>query len=181
MLSFPFNSSTPVVYWNKQLFEKAGLDPNKPPKTWPETFDAAKKLRAAGAPCGFTATWISWTQIENFSAWHNRPIASEGNGLGGTDAKLEINNPLVTTHVANLAEAQKDNSFSYAGRETQPAAKFISGECGMTTSRKKLIGAKVEARPPVPSAADDRAKRIRPEIIDVVPSPPDLPHQRPVP
>jgi sn-glycerol 3-phosphate transport system substrate-binding protein len=68
MLSFPFNSSTPVVYWNKPLFEKAGLDPNKPPQTWPETFEAAKKLRAAGVPCGFTASWVSWTQIENFSA-----------------------------------------------------------------------------------------------------------------
>src|SRR5580692_8251845 len=48
MLSFPFNSSTPVVYWNKDAFKKAGLDPEKPPKTWPETFEAAKKLRAAG-------------------------------------------------------------------------------------------------------------------------------------
>jgi len=131
MLSFPFNSSTPVVYWNKTLFEKAGLDPNNPPKTWPETFEAAKKLRAAGVPCGFTASWISWTQIENFSAWHNRPIASEANGFGGVGAKLDIDNPLVITHVANLAEVQKDNGFSYAGRETQPTMKFISGECGM--------------------------------------------------
>src|SRR5580692_2508755 len=48
MLSMPFNSSTPVVYWNKDAFKKAGLDPEKPPKTWPETFEAAKKLRAAG-------------------------------------------------------------------------------------------------------------------------------------
>src|SRR5690242_15207887 len=45
MLSFPFNSSTPVVYWNKDAFKKAGLDPEKPPKTWPDTFAAAKKLR----------------------------------------------------------------------------------------------------------------------------------------
>ena len=141
MLSFPFNSSTPVVYWNKPLFEKAGLDPNKPPKTWPETFEAAKKLRAAGVPCGFTSAWISWTQIENFSAWHNRPIASEANGLGGFGAKLEIDNPLVATHVANLAEAQKDNSFSYAGRETQPTAKFTAGECGMIQDSSASYGA----------------------------------------
>lgn len=140
MLSFPFNSSTPVVYWNKQLFEKAGLDPNKPPKTWPETFEAAKKLRAAGVPCGFTSAWIGWTQIENFSAWHNLPIASEANGLGGPDAKLEIGTPPVVTHIANLAEAQKDNSFSYAGRESQPTAKFISGECGMIQDSSASYG-----------------------------------------
>src|SRR3954447_2185950 len=140
MLSFPFNSSTPVVYWNKTLFEKAGLDPDKPPKTWPETFEAAKKLRAAGAPCGFTAAWISWTQVENLSAWHNRPIASEANGLGGLGAKLEFNNDLVARHVANLAEAQKDNSFSYAGREDQPTAKFIAGECGLIQASSASYG-----------------------------------------
>ena len=83
MLSLPFNSSTPVVYWNKDAFKKAGLDPEKPPKTWPETFEAAKKLRAAGIPCGFTSAWVSWTQIENFSAWHNSPIGTKANGLGG--------------------------------------------------------------------------------------------------
>ena len=51
MLSFPFNSSTPVLYINKDAFKKAGLDPNKPPRTWPEVGEAAKKLRAAGMQC----------------------------------------------------------------------------------------------------------------------------------
>src|SRR5207253_691638 len=120
MLSFPFNSSTPVVYWNKDAFKKAGLDPDKPPKTWPETFEAAKKLRAAGLPCGFTAAWVSWTQIENFSAWHNIPLATKANGLEGPDTVLEFNNPTVTRHIANLAEAQKDKSFDYGGRTTEP-------------------------------------------------------------
>src|SRR5947209_2068406 len=85
MLSFPFNSSTPVLYWNKDLFTKAGLDADKPPKTWPEILEAAKKLRAGGAQCGITAAWISWTQIENFSAWHNVPLASKANGLESFD------------------------------------------------------------------------------------------------
>ena len=51
-------------------------DPAKPPKTWPEWFDAAKKIRAAGYPCGFTAGWITWTQIEQLNAWHNMPIGT---------------------------------------------------------------------------------------------------------
>ena len=63
MLSLPFNSSTAITYWNKALFKKAELDPDKPPRTWPETFAMAEKLRAAGVPCGFTAGWISWTQL----------------------------------------------------------------------------------------------------------------------
>jgi len=131
MLSLPFNSSTPIMYWNKDAFQKAGLDPDKPPKTWPETFDVAKKLRAAGQGCGFTSAWVSWVQIENFSAWHNLPLATKANGLDGPDAVLEFNNPTVVRHIANLAEAEKDKSFDYGGRTTEPDNKFISGECGI--------------------------------------------------
>ena len=140
MLSFPFNSSTPVVYWNKEAFKKAGLDPDKPPKTWPETFDATKKLRATGLPCGMTAAWVSWTQIENFSAWHNIPLATKANGLEGPDAVLEFNNPTVIHHIAGLAAAQKDKEFDYGGRESQPTAKFIAGECGMLQDSSASYG-----------------------------------------
>ena len=48
MLSFPFNSSSTVMWYNKDAFKKAGLNPDQPPKTWPEVFEAAKKLKAAG-------------------------------------------------------------------------------------------------------------------------------------
>ena len=64
MLSLPFNSSTAIVYWNKDAFQKAGLDPEKPPKTWPETFADAKKLKAGGANCAVVTAWITWTQIQ---------------------------------------------------------------------------------------------------------------------
>src|SRR5882672_7722083 len=74
MLSFPFNISTPILYYNKDLFRAAGLDPEVAPKTWPEVGAAAKRLRAAGAPCGFTTSWPSWINVENFSAFHNLPI-----------------------------------------------------------------------------------------------------------
>ena len=47
MLSFPFNSSTTVFYYNKDAFKAAGIDPNKAPATWPEVALAAAKLKAA--------------------------------------------------------------------------------------------------------------------------------------
>jgi sn-glycerol 3-phosphate transport system substrate-binding protein len=140
MLSFPFNSSTPVTYWNKDAFQKAGLDPEKPPITWPDTFEAAKKLRAAGVTCGFTAAWVSWTQIENFSAWQNIALATKANGLDGFDTVLEFNNPTVTRHIGNLAAAQKDKVFDYGGRTTEPEAKFISGDCGMIQNSSAAYG-----------------------------------------
>ena len=93
LLSMPFNSSTPVLYWNKELMQKAGLDPNKPPKTWPELGEMAKKAVAAGAKCGFTPQWQTWTMIENYGAWHNLPYATKDNGFGGTDIELKFNDP----------------------------------------------------------------------------------------
>jgi sn-glycerol 3-phosphate transport system substrate-binding protein len=131
MLSFPFNSSTPILYYNKDLFRAAGLDPEVAPKTWPEVGAAAKRLRAAGAPCGFTTAWPSWIHIENFSAYHNLPIATRANGLSGLDAVLTFNNPLVVRNIAQLADWQTTKVFDYSGRATSAEPRFQSGECGI--------------------------------------------------
>jgi sn-glycerol 3-phosphate transport system substrate-binding protein len=140
MLSLPFNSSTAITYWNKDAFKKAELDPDKAPSTWPDTLAAAQKLRAAGSACGLTAAWISWTQIEQFSAWHNIPLATKADGLEGADAELEFNNPILAKHVGNLAAAQKDKSFDYGGRTNEPEGKFLNGECGMIQTSSAAFG-----------------------------------------
>ena len=99
MLSFPFNSSTPVFHYNKDAFKAAGLDAEKPPTTWPEVALAAAKLKASGHKCPFTTSWISWTQLESFSAWHNTEFATKGNGMRGMDARLSFNTPLHVRHI----------------------------------------------------------------------------------
>ena len=131
MLSFPFNASTPILYYNKELFRDAGLDPEVAPKTWPEVGEAAKKLRAAGAVCGFTTSWPSWINVENFSAFHNLPISTKANGFGGLDAVLTFNNPVVVRHVAQLAEWQTTKAFDYSGRAQTAEPRFQNGECGI--------------------------------------------------
>jgi sn-glycerol 3-phosphate transport system substrate-binding protein len=147
MISMPFNSSTPVLYYNKDAFRRAGLDPVVPPKTWPDFFQDARQLKAGGSACGFTLGWMSWTQLEVFSAWHNVPFASEANGLGGKDAVLEINGPLQVRHLDDLVKAAEDRSFDYAGRQSEPDAKFISGDCAMIQTSSGLYGtAKANAK-----------------------------------
>ncbi|ABD85676.1 sn-glycerol-3-phosphate ABC transporter substrate-binding protein UgpB [Rhodopseudomonas palustris] len=131
MLSFPFNASTPILYYNKSLFRKAGLDPEQPPKTWPEVGAAAKRLLAAGAACGFTTSWPSWINIENFSAYHNLPLATQSNGLGGLDAVLTFDNPTVARHIAQLAEWQTSKAFDYSGRATTAEPRFQRGDCAI--------------------------------------------------
>ena len=131
MLSFPFNVSTPILYYNKGLFRAAGLDPEMAPKTWLEVGAAAKRLRVAGAPCGLTTSWPSWINVENFSAFHNLPIATKANGFGGLDAELIFNNPLVVRHIAQLAEWQATKVFDYSGRGQAAEPRFQNGECGI--------------------------------------------------
>ena len=140
MLSMPFNSSTAIVYWNKDAFQKAGLDPEKPPKTWPETFAIAKKLKAGGANCAVVPAWITWTQIEQFDAWHNLPLATKANGLDGADAELVFNTPVMAKHITTLAEAIKDKSFDYGGRTNEAEGRFISGDCAMIQTSSGFYG-----------------------------------------
>ena len=134
MLSFPFNSSTIVYYINKDAFKKAGLDPNKAPRTWKEFNAAAEKLKASGQQCVYTTGWPSWMHIENFSAWHNLPIGTKDNGMAGTDTVFKINSPQHVRHLTMLGDMAKKGLFTYAGRQNQAEAKFASGECAMLTS-----------------------------------------------
>ena len=132
MLSMPFNSSTPILYVNKDLFAKAGLDAANPPKTWPQMEEMGRKLQAAGVPCAFTTQWPSWVNVENLSAWHNIAIGTEQNGMAALSTKLEIANPLVERHWAALAQWQKTRLFDYGGRQAKADPKFFTGECAMS-------------------------------------------------
>lgn len=140
ILSFPFNSSTTVLHYNKDAFKAAGLDPNKPPKSWPEVALAAAKLKTAGHKCPFTTSWQSWTQLESFSTWHNIEFASKNNGFGGLDARLTFNSPLHVRHIENVANMAKQELFVYKGRGNAADATYVSGECAMMTGSSALYG-----------------------------------------
>ena len=140
MLSFPFNSSTTIFYFNKDAFKAAGLDTEKAPTTWPEVVAAAAKLKASGHRCPFTTAWQGWTQLESFSAWHNVEFATKQNGLAGLDARMKVNSPLHVRHIENLANMAKSGLFVYKGRNNAADATFVSGECAMATATSALYG-----------------------------------------
>ena len=142
MLSFPFNSSTTIFYYNKDAFKKAGLNADKAPATWPEVFAAAKKLKASGHSCPMTLAWNGWTQLESFSAWHNVEFATERNGLSanGYKARMKINSPLHVRHIDNLAQAAKAGEYVYKGRGSAAQASFTAGECAMIQTSSGYYG-----------------------------------------
>ena len=133
MLSMPYNSSTPVLYYNKDAFAKAGLDPNAPPKTWGEFAKALDAIKASGSSCPFTTAWQSWVHLENLSAWHDVPFATKANGFAGLDAELVFNGPLQVKHIQQLGDWAKEGKFIYGGRRNESGARFNSGECAMLT------------------------------------------------
>ena len=139
MLSFPFNSSSMVMWVNKDALKKASIA--EIPKTWPDVFEAAKKLKAAGyATCGFSTAWVTWANIEQLSAWHNLPLATKANGLDGFDAVLNFNGPLQVRHLQNLVELQKDKTYDYSGRTSTGEGRFTSGECPIFLTSSGFFG-----------------------------------------
>ena len=141
LYSMPFNSSTPIFYYNKDVFQKAGLDPAKPPQTWKQVEEYSKKIIASGAAkCGFSTGWPSWTMVENMHAWHDQPFATRRNGFDGLDVQLLINKEFGVKHIGQLAAWQKDNVYSYGGRTGTADPKFVNGECAMYIQSSALIG-----------------------------------------
>ncbi|SDG25255.1 sn-glycerol-3-phosphate ABC transporter substrate-binding protein UgpB [Pelagibacterium luteolum] len=134
ILSLPFNSSTPIMYYNKDVFEEAGLDPETPPATWAEMEAAMNQIVDSGAaPCGLTTAWISWIHTENFSALHDLPYGTMENGFGGLGTEFVMNNEHLATHWDNLKRWQDEGIFRYGGPEGGPDAQplFLAGECGL--------------------------------------------------
>ncbi|MCL2830533.1 MAG: extracellular solute-binding protein [Betaproteobacteria bacterium] len=131
MFALPLALSTPVLYYNKAMFKQAGLNPEQPPKTWPEVQAAAGKIREAGIECAYTTSWPAWVHIDNLSSWNGAPTAGPKNTLA-------FNGYLQIRHIALLASWVKGTYFTYYGRRDDADRHFAAGECGMLTSGSQL-------------------------------------------
>ncbi len=141
MLSFPYNSSSPILYYNKAVYARAGLDPDMPPQTWPEVWRHARRIVGSrAASCGYTSTWFTWIHLENYAAWNNLPYATKENGLAGLDIELMIDQPLYVKHLQEIANLARDGVFRYGGRTSEAKNLFMSGECGLLTESSGGLG-----------------------------------------
>ena len=147
LLSLPYNSSTPGLYVNRDLFQKAGLDPDMNLSTWQQVDEAVDGLKAGGVDCPLTTAWQSWVHLENLSAWHNQPFATMENGFAGLGTELAFNGPVQIAHIAQMGEWAKEGKFFYAGRRNEGGANFRGGECALfTESSAGYAGVKSEAQ-----------------------------------
>jgi sn-glycerol 3-phosphate transport system substrate-binding protein len=127
LVALPVLYSTPVLFYNKNAFRKAKLDPEQPPKTWFEMQGMLDKLQDAGYACPYTSSWPVWVHIDNVSAVSGVPAMSE-KGL------LTFNGLPQVKHLAMMATWTKANYFKLFGRRNEASAKFHNGECAMITT-----------------------------------------------
>ncbi len=147
MLSLPFNSSTPVLWVNRNALEGAGIDPDTDLSTWQNVDATLDKLKESGHNCPLTTAWQSWIHLENLSAYHDVPFATKDNGFAGLDTELALNGPLQVQHIAQMGEWANEGKFIYAGRRNEGGANFRAGECALfTESSAGYAGIKAEAQ-----------------------------------
>lgn len=137
LLSMPFNSSTPVLWYNADALSDAGVEV---PKTWDDVKSAAKALVDNGMKCGLSFGWQSWVMVENFSAWHNLPTGTKENGFAGFDTEFTFNNEHVINRLDDIASMGADKHFVYGGRRGDSLPLFTNGECGMWMNSSAYYG-----------------------------------------
>jgi sn-glycerol 3-phosphate transport system substrate-binding protein len=135
MYSMPFNSSTPLLYWNQDAFKKIGKD--AAPKTWEEVAEDMKALKAAGYDCPMGIDVSNnevWQLMEQFSAVHGVPVATKNNGYDGLDAELVFNKGKFVQMVTDLKgwydQGLVKLKSKQAGEDFVTA--FAAGHCQMT-------------------------------------------------
>lgn len=143
--ALPYNSSTAVLWYNKDAFRKAGLDPENPPRTWGEVKKAAEAIKATGAAeIPLSAAWPTWTLFEQMAAIHNVPFATKANGFEGLDTQLLLNTEFFAKHLNFLLDMAEEGLFVYGGRDAEADGLFPAGKAAMLLASSGLR-ARIEA------------------------------------
>ncbi len=130
--SMPFNSSTPVLYYNKAELQAAGIA--SPPATWSELETDAATLAAHGQKCALSSTgaYVMWSDMEEFSTWNGYPYATQDNGYTAVKGvQLEINSAPIVDHLALLGRLASKGEYIWNGTSTSTVPLFTNGTCAM--------------------------------------------------
>ncbi|QUG39967.1 ABC transporter substrate-binding protein [Psychrobacillus sp. INOP01] len=130
LYSMPFNSSTPVMLYNKDAFKAAGLDPEKAPETFSEVIDTAAKLKTDEMK-GFSMLTYGWF-FEELVATQGGLYVNEENGRAGDATEATFNGP-EGLNVFNLLDTMnKAGTFGNFGTNWDDIrAAFQTGKVAM--------------------------------------------------
>ena len=149
LYSMPFNSSNPILYYNKTAFQAAGLDPNKPPATWAEVEAYSKKLTKKGADgsvqqYGFSMAVYGWF-FEQYMANQGALYANNGNGRQGRATEATINKEEGVKLLTWWKKMYDDGLLGNFGRKTADTqAAFTSGKTAMFIDSTAVVRGMVD-------------------------------------
>ncbi|MCV2875892.1 extracellular solute-binding protein [Rhodobacteraceae bacterium XHP0102] len=112
MIGMPFNSSSPIMYYNVQALEAAGVTP---PVTWEEFQDVTAPALVEAGYIPLAQSHLPWIFTENFHSRHNLPFATNNNGYDGLDTEILVNNPAIRAHFTALRDWQERGFFEWYG------------------------------------------------------------------
>jgi len=138
----PFNNSVPILYYNKDAFAEAGLDPEQPPETYEDVEEMGEQLVESGAAeYAMTVGWPSWLLVENAHTWHGQPFADNDGGFDGHATELYINREFGVEMFEIFKDWHERDILTYEGREGDPNPSFLTGETAIIqTSTGYLSG-----------------------------------------
>ena len=122
LIALPIGRATPVLYYNRDAFRRAALDPAKPPATWYEMVPTLEALVGAGSRCALTLASPASALLENMAAWHNQAFAND---------RLMFNNRLAVRWVSTLATWHKSGYFTHYVGRGEAESRFLAGECAL--------------------------------------------------
>lgn len=145
--SFPFNSSTFVLYVNTTMFEKAGI--KDMPDTWQQLEADMRKMKAAGIKCTHAYEISPANQWEQTHTIHNVALATNNNGFDGLDTKLLYDKSVFRNHVVMLKRWLDEGLATYyrpkSGLSSREA--FGHAECATYAGSIAGYGATLEEMP----------------------------------
>ncbi|HPE69972.1 MAG TPA: ABC transporter substrate-binding protein [Thermotogota bacterium] len=145
LYSMPFNSSTAILYFNKELFEKAGLDTTNPPGTFAEIMEAGKKLVDSGVCAGgISFGWPAWI-FEQMHSYHGFFYSNNENGRTGRSTEVFFNQPFGVDVMAEWIRWAQAGVFLYGGREYDANQAFLTGQIAMLIQSTSSVGS-IEAK-----------------------------------
>jgi sn-glycerol 3-phosphate transport system substrate-binding protein len=134
LYSMPFNTSTAILYYNKDMFKQAGLNPDHPPQTFEEIADYAKRVaQTRAAPSGISIAIYGWF-FEQLLARQAALYANNGNGRDAAATAVVFNQGEAGTRILDWwARMVKDGVAANPGRKTADTQRaFAAGQTAMT-------------------------------------------------
>ncbi len=114
--SLPFNSSSPVLYFNKDLMQKAGLDPKRPPTTFGAMLKACEKIKAAGLDAKCMSLAVYGWFFEQWMSEQNAVLLNNGNGRQGRATASNIDSAAAQKVFKFYKDLQDGGYETYTGK-----------------------------------------------------------------